>query len=149
MGSWPVSGCVIALNNYTYIFSIDYTDQQQRYCFPVRPVQRVQHQQQPPAAAGSVLRLRPPTTTPNATVGVVTPNTTNGNEEQHQTITSANNNNHISQPPTVLQDLVRRIFGSSANNPSRTQVEFLRTLLGLDENWNNRQQLTVRTLEEV
>jgi len=123
------------------------TDQQQRYCFPVRPVQRVQHQQQPPAA-GAVLRLRPPTTTPNATVGVVTPNTTNGNEE-HQSIPSTSNNNHLSQPPTVLQDLVRRIFGSSANNPTRTQVEFLRTLLGLDENWNNRQQLTVRALEEV
>jgi len=124
------------------------TDQQQRYCFPVRPVQRVQHQQQPPPTAGAVLRLRPPATTPNATVGVVTPNTTNGNEE-HQSITSANNNNNIPQQSTALQTLVRRIFGPTANNPTRTQVEKLRTLLGLDENWNNRQQLTVRTLEEV
>ncbi|XP_034483617.1 putative uncharacterized protein DDB_G0271606 isoform X3 [Drosophila innubila] len=136
-----------ALRQLAAEHSYDPADQQQRYCFPVRPVQRVQHQQQPPPTAGAVLRLRPPATTPNATVGVVTPNTTNGNEE-HQSIASANNNNNIPQPSTALQTLVRRIFGPSANNPTRTQVEKLRTLLGLDENWNNRQQLTVRTLEE-
>ncbi|XP_017957944.1 putative uncharacterized protein DDB_G0271606 [Drosophila navojoa] len=140
-----------ALRQLAAEHSYDPTDQLQeqhhRYCFPVRPVQRVQHQQQPqpqpqsqpqpqPVAA-AVLRLRQPTT-PNATVGVVTPNTTNGNEEQQPTSTSSTSAiASNSQAPTALQTVVHRLFGVSAQSSTRSQIEVLRTLLGLDENWNS------------
>lgn len=137
-------------------FADQLQEQHQRYCFPVRPVQRVQHQQQPqPQAqpqpvAAAALRLRQPTT-PNATVGVVTPNTTNGNEEQ-QSITSSTGTTNINcQAPTALHAVVHRLFGVSAQSSTRSQIEVLRTLLGLDENWNssNGQQQTAGTVIEV
>lgn len=154
VGSWPVSDCVIVSNKrkkIQYLFALIFADQlqeqQQRYCFPVRPVQRVQHQQQPrasapPAASSTVLRLRQPTTS-NAAVGVVTPNTTNGNDELQcipsSSSTSISNNNFSSnsQSPSALQTLVNRLFGETSHQTTRSQIEVLRTLFGLDENWNN------------
>lgn len=138
-------------------------EQQQRYCFPVRPVQRVQHQQQPrpsapPAASSTVLRLRQPTTS-NAAVGVVTPNTTNGNDELQCIPSSSSNsasaisNNNFSsnsQSPSALQTLVNRLFGETSHHTTRSQIEVLRTLFGLDENWNNNSgQQTASGLIEV
>lgn len=132
---------------YFVCFADQLQEQHQRYCFPVRPVQRVQHQQQPSTTAG-VLRLRPPTT-PNATVGVVTPNTTNGNEEQ-QAITSSTSVNNNYQAPTALQTVVHRLFGSTQGS-TRSQIEVLRTLLGLEENWSSGSngQQTAGSLVEV
>ncbi|XP_030375591.1 uncharacterized protein LOC115624884 isoform X2 [Scaptodrosophila lebanonensis] len=102
----------------------------QRYCFPVRPVQRVQHQQTQPQLA-TALPLRQ-TTSPNATVGVVIPNTFNGIEDQ---------------TPTGLQILVNRLIEDSRPDAhaTRAQVEVLRALLGLDENWNNSVQQHIGT----
>ncbi|XP_017842696.1 uncharacterized protein LOC108599956 [Drosophila busckii] len=128
-------------------------EQQQRYCFPVRPVQRVQHQQQPTPATVAVLRKRQSTTatTPNATVGVVTPHTTNGSEEQ--SLSSSSNSSSSNNHSTALQTLVNRLFSTHSSHQSnavRSQVDILRTLLGLDENWNTSAsgQQTADTLLE-
>ncbi|BFF96898.1 uncharacterized protein DMAD_05431 [Drosophila madeirensis] len=107
-------------------------EQQQRYCFPVRPVQRVQHQPSsaaPPSASSALLRLRQ-STPPNATVGVVIPNatTTNGNEE------------HLIQFAGGLQTLVQRLLGvalSPRGEGARPQLEVFRSLIEFDENLNS------------
>ncbi|EDW94419.1 uncharacterized protein LOC6534020 [Drosophila yakuba] len=129
-------------------------EQQQRYRFPVRPVQRVQHQPSSssnstgaPSSSSALLRLRQ-STPPNATVGVVIPNatTSNGNgnlsgtEEQTPPLT-----------PAGLQQLVHRLLGVHHLAPrtegARSQVDVLRALLGLDENLNSRQQQSVKVQE--
>ncbi|XP_022216965.2 uncharacterized protein LOC111070606 [Drosophila obscura] len=104
-------------------------EQQQRYCFPVRPVQRVQHQPSsaaPPSASSALLRLRQ-STPPNATVGVVIPNatTTNGNEE------------HLIQFAGGLQTLVQRLLGVALGprgEGARPQLEVFRSLIEFDDN---------------
>ncbi|XP_016999344.3 uncharacterized protein cmb [Drosophila takahashii] len=128
-------------------------EQQQRYRFPVRPVQRVQHQPSSssgaPSSSSALLRLRQ-STPPNATVGVVIPNatTSNGNgnlsgpEEQATQLT-----------PAGLHQLVHRLFGVNPlgprNESGRSQVDVLRSLLGLDENLNSSRQQSGVNLAEL
>ncbi|XP_017052035.1 uncharacterized protein LOC108095436 [Drosophila ficusphila] len=141
-------------NNYDSAEQLQ--EQQQRYRFPVRPVQRVQHQPSSSSSAGTgapapssaLLRLRQ-STPPNATVGVVIPNAT-----------TSNGNGHLSgneeQPPTLtaagLQQLVHRLLGVQSLGPrieaGRSQVEVLRSLLELDENLNSRRQQSSANLTE-
>ncbi|KAH8294187.1 hypothetical protein KR054_009260 [Drosophila jambulina] len=137
-------------------------EQQQRYRFPVRPVQRVQHQPSSatsvaaPASSSSLQRLRQ-STPPNATVGVVIPNattstsTTNGNlnvngnysgTEEQQSSTAG------------LQTLVHRLFSSpglgSRSETGRSQGDVLRSMLELVDNLNsNRQQSSSNPVEEI
>ncbi|EDW35078.1 GL25447 [Drosophila persimilis] len=118
-------------------------EQQQRYCFPVRPVQRVQHQPStaaPPSASSALLRLRQ-STPPNATVGVVIPNatTTNGNEE------------HLIQFAGGLQTLVQRLLGVALGprgEGARPQLEVFRSLMEFDDNLNNSRLQTNGILAE-
>ncbi|KAH8357574.1 hypothetical protein KR200_010532 [Drosophila serrata] len=118
--------------------------QQQRYRFPVRPVQRVQHQPSTsspstsvaaPASSSSLQRLRQ-STPPNATVGVVIPNattsTTNGN-------LNVNGNYTGTEAPGL----------GSRSEPGRSQADVLRSMLEFVDNLNsNRQQTSSNRLEE-
>lgn len=122
--------------------------QQQRYRFPVRPVQRVQHQpssSSPAVTSTSLLRLRQ-TTPPNAAVGVVIPNatTSNGNcnsGDENPIPLSAN-----------LQTLVHRFLSlppiTHRIEGGRSQVEVLRSLLELDENLNSHGHQSAENLVE-
>ncbi|XP_037718778.1 putative uncharacterized protein DDB_G0271606 isoform X1 [Drosophila subpulchrella] len=145
----------LAAEQSSYESAEQLQEQQQRYRFPVRPVQRVQHQPSSssnssgaPSSSSALLRLRQ-STPPNATVGVVIPNAT-----------TSNGNGHISGPeeqstqltPAGLHQLIQRLFGVNPLAPrhetGRSQVDVLRTLLGLDENLNsNRQQPGVNLVE--
>ncbi|XP_017080067.2 uncharacterized protein LOC108113864 [Drosophila eugracilis] len=125
-------------------------EQQQRYRFPVRPVQRVQHQPSSssnstgaPSSSSALLRLRQ-STPPNATVGVVIPNAT-----------TSNGNGNLSgteEHPPPLHQLINRLFGVQhfvpRIEPGRSQVDVLRSLLGLDENLNcTRHQPSAQQVE--
>ncbi|KAH8270064.1 hypothetical protein KR018_003462 [Drosophila ironensis] len=134
-------------------------EQQHRYRFPVRPVQRVQHQPSAAASASAtLLRLRQ-TTPPNATVGVVIPNATTSNGNGHCNCNGNDDNDNEEdhqqqqQPPGAsLQNLVHRILslphsGTRNEAEGRSQAEVLRSLLELDENLNNRSQQSSDTLQ--
>ncbi|EDW41392.1 uncharacterized protein LOC6605587 isoform X2 [Drosophila sechellia] len=144
----------LAAEHGTYDTAEQLQEQQQRYRFPVRPVQRVQHQPSSsanstgaPSSSSALLRLRQ-STPPNATVGVVIPNATtsngngnlSGNEEQAPPLT-----------PAGLQQLVHRVLGVHHFAPRtegfRSQVDVLRALLGLDENLNSRYQPSRKVVE--
>ncbi|KAH8314864.1 hypothetical protein KR074_005381 [Drosophila pseudoananassae] len=129
--------------------SYDSVEQQhQRYRFPVRPVQRVQHQpssSSPAVTSTSLLRLRQ-TTPPNAAVGVVIPNATTSNG-------NCNTGDENSIPLSAnLQALVHRFLSlphiGQRIEGGRSQVEVLRSLLELDENLNSHGHQSAENLVE-
>uniref|UniRef100_A0A6P4EWV2 Uncharacterized protein LOC108047046 isoform X2 n=1 Tax=Drosophila rhopaloa TaxID=1041015 RepID=A0A6P4EWV2_DRORH len=146
----------LAAEHSSYDSAEQLQEQQQRYRFPVRPVQRVQHQPSSssggiaaPSSSSALLRLRQ-STPPNATVGVVIPNATTSNGNGHLSGTEEQ-----STPLTAagLQTLVHRLFGvhplGARIEAGRSQVEVLRSLLELDENLNSRGQQTSANLVEI
>ncbi|KAH8378849.1 hypothetical protein KR009_001744 [Drosophila setifemur] len=130
-------------------------EQQQRYRFPVRPVQRVQHQ---PSSSSTAVTAPPPSavvrrrqsTPPNATVGVVIPNAT--------TTSNGNSNCNGSEELPIqlspgLHTLVHRFLSLPSSGhkseAGRSQAEVLRSLLELDENLNSRSLQSSANLVEL
>ncbi|KAH8256932.1 hypothetical protein KR038_000048 [Drosophila bunnanda] len=138
-------------------------EQQQRYRFPVRPVQRVQHQPSTtssstssgaPASSSSLQRLRQ-STPPNATVGVVIPNattsTTNGNLNVNGNYTGTEEQQ--STPSTAGIQTLHRLLNlpglASRSESGRSQADVLRSMLEFVDNLNsNRHQSSSNPVEE-
>ncbi|XP_017016389.1 uncharacterized protein cmb isoform X2 [Drosophila kikkawai] len=146
-----------AEHSSSYDSSEQLQEQQQRYRFPVRPVQRVQHQPSTtssstalaaPGSSSSTLQRLRQSTPPNAAVGVVIPNATTSNGNVN------GNFSGTEEQQSGLQTLVHRLLSlpglSSRSEAGRSQVEVWRSMLELVDNLNsNRQPSSANPVEDI